>query len=152
MCPRLAEGACADFGIVIGGGTPVCHTAHKYPITVARRATLSFSVWQEESATAEEEEMDFSCFLYCTEDGALPASAAGARISPEAIDATVAALSERVAAIPLNGGEVSTSAIALYLIIVRHPSVECGEEICRAGTRFESIHGRIVAVEKCSVH
>ena len=148
VCPRLSESACADFGIVIGGETPVCHAAHSYPISVARGAALSFSVWQEEAAAKEGEELDLSCFLFCTEDGALPAAAAArTKISPKAIDATVASLSERVAfaVASLNGeDEVSSSAVALYRVIV--PFADCGEELCRAGTRFESVLGRIVAM------
>ena len=62
----------------------ICHSSHAYPITVSRGETLTFRVWREASA-----EVGLQCFLYCTEDGELPAIPGGPKIPQEAIDKLV---------------------------------------------------------------
>ena len=69
ICGKLEGNACGDYGVSVAG-SDVCLSGDLRRGRVESGETLTVDIWHVRSGL--DDEMDISCFLYCTDDGGLP--------------------------------------------------------------------------------
>ena len=70
LCSKLSGNPCGDYGIEVSdslGSKDVCLVGDLYKGQVERGEAFTIKIW-----ASDENDVDFNCFLYCTENGELP--------------------------------------------------------------------------------